>query len=88
MIPRIRDLLEDLYAAEPPLWAVDSVAEIAGSAEVWLRSRYSDLSEEAIGALANQFAFDWKSTPERIAACPCVLAPWGCGSIRVVDGAD
>jgi hypothetical protein len=60
LIPRIRDLLEDLHGAEPPLWAAASAAEIGGRAEVWLKSRHPELSAEATRALANQFAFDWK----------------------------
>jgi hypothetical protein len=60
LIPRIRHLLEDLHGAEPPLWAAYSVVEIAGRAEGWLRSQHPELSQEAIRALANQLAFDWK----------------------------
>ena len=60
LFPRIRDLLDDLYNAEPPLWASDSVAEVGRRAESWLGSRHPELTGEAIRALANQFAFDWK----------------------------
>jgi hypothetical protein len=60
LVPRIRRLLEDLHNAEPPLWAAESVAEIGRRAEAWLGSRHPELSGEAIRALANQFAFDWK----------------------------
>lgn len=60
VLPRIRHLLDDLYNAEPPLWAAESGAEVGRRAESWLGSRHPELTGEAIRALANQFAFDWK----------------------------
>jgi hypothetical protein len=60
LVPRIRRLLDDLYNANPPLWAGESVAEIGRRAEDWLGLSYPELSAEATRAVANQFAFDWK----------------------------
>jgi hypothetical protein len=60
LVPRIRRLLDDLHNADPPLWAAESVAEIGRRAEGWLGLRHPELSAEAIRALANEFAFDWK----------------------------
>jgi hypothetical protein len=60
LVPRVRRLLDDLHDADPPLWAAESVGEIGRRAEAWLGLRYPELTAEAIRALANGFAFDWK----------------------------
>jgi hypothetical protein len=60
LIPRVKSLVDELHDATPPLWAADSVEEIGHRVEVWLRGNYPELSDEAVRALANQYAFDWR----------------------------
>lgn len=60
LVPRIRAMLDDLDSVEPPLWDSEDIAEVARRATTWLRDRYPTLSDDAIRAVANQFAFTWK----------------------------
>jgi hypothetical protein len=53
-------MLDDLYSAELPLWNSRDIADVGRRATTWLRDRYPELSDDAIGAVSNQFAFDWK----------------------------
>ena len=60
LVARIRAMLNDLYSAEPPLWNSGDIADVGRRATTWLRDRYPELSDDAIGAVSNQFAFEWK----------------------------
>jgi hypothetical protein len=60
LVARIRAMLDDLYSAELPLWNSRDIADVGRRATTWLRDRYPELSDDAIGAVSNQFAFDWK----------------------------
>jgi hypothetical protein len=60
VIPRIKNILNALYAAEPPLSLAPSVEQLGENASRWLRTTHPELTEEAVRQLANRFAFDWK----------------------------
>jgi hypothetical protein len=60
LLPRIKAILDGLHAADPPLWQAATVAEIGRRAEAWLRAHHPELSDEAITAVSNHFAFEWK----------------------------
>jgi len=59
VVPRIRAMLDDLYSAQPPMWNAKDIAEVGRRAMSWLRDRHPELSDAAIEAVSNQFAFDW-----------------------------
>ncbi len=60
LVARIRAMLDDLYSAQPRLWNSGDIADVGRRATTWLRDRYPELSDDAIRAVSNQFAFDWK----------------------------
>jgi hypothetical protein len=60
LIPPVKSLVDELYEAKPPLWAADSVDAIGQRVGAWLRQHHPELSDEAIRAVANQYAFDWR----------------------------
>lgn len=60
LVLRIQALLDDLYSAEPPSWNSEDIAEVGRRVTTWLRDRYPRLSDDAVKAVSNQFAFDWK----------------------------
>jgi hypothetical protein len=60
LLPRIKAILDELHAADPPLWQAATVAEIGRRVEAWLRAHHPELSDEAITAVSNQFAFEWR----------------------------
>jgi len=60
LIPRVKLLMDDLYGAEPPLCAAESLEEIGRRVESWLRLHRPELSDEAIRKLVNRYTFDFK----------------------------
>jgi hypothetical protein len=60
VIRRIKDIVNALYAADPPLSLAPSVEQLGEEASRWLRTTHPELTEEAVRQLANRFAFDWK----------------------------
>ncbi len=60
LLPAVKAIVDEVYEAEPPLWAADSLEEIGRRVETWLRENHPELTDEAVQALTNRFAFDWK----------------------------
>lgn len=60
VIPRIREVLSDLHAAEPPLWNSPDIARVADNAVAWLATEHPELSSAAVRAIANRFAYEWQ----------------------------
>ena len=60
IVPRIQAMLNDLNAADPPLWDTADIAEVGRRAKSWLRAHHPELSGAAITAVSNRFAFDWR----------------------------
>lgn len=60
IIEQIESLLADVYDAEPPLHATDSLQGMGDSVESFIAARHPQVSSEARRAIANQFTFDWK----------------------------
>lgn len=64
LIPRIRAMLDDLYAADLQNVSTGDhfsyVAELGSRAQAWLRTHQPELSDEAVDAVSNQFAFNWR----------------------------
>jgi hypothetical protein len=60
LLPRIQALLDEVYAPELRLWEERTVGDIADRVSRWLRAHHPELSDDAINAVSNQFAFDWK----------------------------
>jgi hypothetical protein len=42
------------------MWAADTVAQVDQDAARWLRQYHPDLSDQAVGVVANDFSFIWK----------------------------
>ena len=59
VLPRVVALLDEVYAVEPPLWS-SSNFEPYEQVESWLWTNHLELSREAMRAIANQYAFDYK----------------------------
>ena len=60
LLPRVRDLIDDVYSTEPPLWQAASVSEMGRNVEAYLQAHWPELSDEAVQAVCNNYAFDWK----------------------------
>jgi hypothetical protein len=60
VIARIRAMLSDLHAAEPPLWDSPEIARVADNAVAWLATEHPELSSAAVRAIANRFAYEWQ----------------------------
>ncbi|HEY8474540.1 MAG TPA: hypothetical protein VIL37_18140 [Natronosporangium sp.] len=59
VLPRITAIMHEMYATRE-LSGTPDLAELGRRAEVWLRAECPELSGEAVNAVANRFAFDWK----------------------------
>lgn len=60
LLPRIKAILGDLKAAEPPPWHESDLAEMSRRVESWLTTHHPVLSAEAIHAVARRYTFDWR----------------------------
>ena len=60
ILPRIKGILDEVYSADPPLFQTASTSDMYWRVDAFLRGRHAELSDDAIKAIANQFAFDWK----------------------------
>jgi hypothetical protein len=59
VLSRVVALLEEVYAVEPPLWS-NSNFEPYEQVESWLWVNHPELSRNAMRAIANQYAFDYR----------------------------
>jgi hypothetical protein len=60
VLPKVQAILAAMYSADPPLYNVATVPELAEAASEWLRVNHPELNAEAVQATANKFAFDWR----------------------------
>ena len=60
VLPRVRDVVNDVYSAEPPLWQAASLSEIGRKVEAHLKAHRPELSDEAVQAICNNYTYDWK----------------------------
>ncbi|MGI8625624.1 MAG: hypothetical protein ACR2J5_03485 [Geodermatophilaceae bacterium] len=55
LLARIKAMFKELYAEKP-----EDSPEAGGLAKAWLRAHHPELSDEAVDAVSNQFAFNWR----------------------------
>ena len=60
LLPPVKELVGAVYDADPPLYNSRTVNEMGDAVARFLRERHPELSEEAVEAVANRFAFDYK----------------------------
>lgn len=56
----MRAIADAVYRAEPSLYNFSTVRDTGEAVSSFLRSRYPDLSDEAVKVATNRDAFDWK----------------------------
>lgn len=59
LVPRIKAIEEEVYAKDPE-WAAVSFDEAVSGVEAMLRETHPELTDQALMALVNAFAFDWR----------------------------
>ena len=60
LLPRVRAVVDGLYGADPPLSYDANPPELGRRASEWLHRNHPELSPDAVRAVANKFAYDWR----------------------------
>ena len=60
VLPRVREVVDGVYAADPPLHAFESLSEMGQAVDGWLEQRHPELSPAARRAIVDDFTYAWK----------------------------
>lgn len=60
VIEQIESMLAEVYDADPPLYASDSLQGMGDAVDSFIAARHPAISPEARKAIANRFTFDWR----------------------------
>jgi len=60
LLPTVKEIVEAVYDADPPLYNFRAVSGMGDAVKQFLCERCPELSPEAVDAIANNFAFDYK----------------------------